>query len=176
MSSTLSVKIKHDIGINELLTNAESVLKELLSVSEVPKLIPYGLQNGIRKSFEGQIIGQDKQYLLIGLDGIEDGVSVTITEVQLQLPYVTEDEAGNWAMVTVGVKKSPIEFSLAASIAIALANTQGSDITDDGCIWNKVFKQKPDEFMQAVCVNSKFSDTNEAAKAMVDKLNFVNKI
>jgi hypothetical protein len=110
--------------------------------------------------------------LLVGLDGNEDGVSVSITEVQLQPPYVTEDEAGKWAVVTVGVKKSPIEFSLAASIAIALAKSQGSDITDDGRIWNNVFKQKPVEFMQAVRVNNKLCDFYQASKAMFDKLNF----
>lgn len=161
MSSDLSVKFKDSIKVSDLLNDAESVLKELLMVSEVPKMMAYNLENKVRKPFEEEMFGQNKDYLLIGFEGYQDGVSVIISEVPLHLPYVTEDEAGKWAGISVGIKKSHIEFSLAASLAISLARMQNSDVIDDGCRWNKVFKQKPDEFMNVIRAKCELRDFSE---------------
>jgi len=132
-------------------------------VFEVPKIMAYSLENRIRTPYKGEIFGKNKDYILIGFEGYEDGVAAIISEVPLQLPHITEDEAGKWAGIVVGVKKSPIEFSLAASLAISLARMQDSDVIDDGCRWNKVFKQKPDEFMNAIRAKCKLRDFSEVS-------------
>jgi len=167
MSSSLSVKLKNDIKIYDLLFNCELVLKKLLRHSDIPQLMVYSIENNVRIPFQRETFGEDKDFILVGFEGYEDSVCISTAEIPIHLPHVTEDEAGKWAVISVGIKRSSIEFVLAASLAIALAKMQDSCVIDDGCRWNKVSKQKPEEFMQAISVGRNY---DEALKEIIHNL------
>jgi len=171
VSSDLSVRINGTMNLHNIICNMNDILKRILSIDSIPEVSVFTLVNGKRKIFEDTVIGLVGQYLLIGFKEYEEGISITITEVPLQLPYITEDEAGIWTGISVGVKKSSIEFAIAAALAIAIAQGQGEDIIDDACIWNKSLKISPLDFFNKLSVKGTYKNIDEASNAMFEKLN-----
>ncbi len=171
VSSDLSVRINGTMNLHNIICNMNDILKRILSIDSIPEVSVFALVNGKRKIFEDTVIGLVGQYLLIGFKEYEEGISITITEVPLQLPYITEDEAGIWTGISVGVKKSSIEFAIAAALAIAIAQGQGEDIIDDACIWNKSLKISPLDFFNKLSVKGTYKNIDEASNAMFEKLN-----
>lgn len=176
MSSGLSVKLNRKINVKDLILDCNLIMKDILCVSEIPRLVVSIFENGKKKLLEKGEIGNDGEYLLVQLEGIDDGISISFTEIKLQLPYITEDESGIWSSITVGIKKSHIEFALAASIAIKIAKTQNTNIQDDGCIWNKKLRINPNEFLKSIAVNKKSISIEEAAEIMFKSLNFNKRV
>lgn len=172
MSSDLSVRINTPMNLNDLICDMNSILKRILSIDDIPEIQVYTLVNGKRKTPDDNIIGQVGQYLLVGLKGYEDGISITITEVPIQLPHVTEDEAGIWIGMSVGIKKSSREFAIAAAAAIAVAERQGVAIVDDACIWNKSLKISSPDLLNALSVKGTYKNIDEASNAMFNRLSF----
>jgi hypothetical protein len=172
MSSSLSVKILDQLSIHDLTDKTEILLKRILNNVEFPKIIVNEVENGRRILPKESMIGKSGQYFLIGFEGCQDTISLSVIDVPLQLPYVTEDEAGKWVEISVGAVKSPSEFVLAAAVASAIAITNNLDIIDDGCIWNKEFKQSVEVFIENITVQEKTKDYKEAASILFDGLNF----
>ncbi len=78
--------------------------------------------------------------------------------------YVPKEEAGLWAEITVGVKRSAIEFLLAAAVALTITKLNNTVISDSSGLWSKEENHYPEEFLDILALNSKFQRYIEQAK------------
>ena len=170
MATTLSIKISKLLDIDEILVNANDILKEILDTNELFKIKAWIISNGEKEKYNKKELGYDEQFFLVGLEGMEDYISMCTSNLPLQPPYVNEDEAGIWLGVCVGHKKSPIEFALAAAIAISIARKLNVNIQDDGCRWNDDFQISADEFYETIRIDRMNGDTKSKLKKFYNKL------
>ena len=89
-------------------------------------------------------------------------------------PYITKDEAGIWAGITVAASRTPLEFSLAASVAVALAKLNNTFVVDEG-IWVSQRESLPDEFARILSVKSASLNILNAASELYKNMNINTK-
>jgi hypothetical protein len=170
MSLSLSVRLTKPIRIAELLLAAHSNMRELLRIEELPKLWLQQLDKGTLIPPTTDIINKDDQGFMIELEGAEDAVMLVTYEIIEQLPYITAEEAGLRAAVSVGWMRSPIEYVIAASIAIALANACGTLVEDGATFWTDALEIAPKDFARHIVVRGTFDNVPAAAEALYASL------
>ncbi len=153
---------------------AAGVLAELLRVPNHPAIELAEMDNGVVGPPTVLVIGDrdDSPMVLFkikakSVEGVVGLVTYSMPEI---VPDTTDDEVGLWASITVAATRSPFEFALAASVAIALAGIEQSLIIDNACLWTSVAKQSPDDFARTVAVHQHYNDLLVAAEAFYKAL------
>jgi hypothetical protein len=164
MSTDLSVKLNRPIETGRLVRTAETTMRELLALLYTPTLNIKRVEAGIRHIVTSELI-EKKQMFVVGMEGHREEVAVVVHEIP-QHPSIPEDEVGLWTGVTVGAMRTPLEYAMAAAVAIALAREVKADVIDDALLWNRIEAQKPDDFLKAIKVCGEFEDIHSAAEAM----------
>lgn len=161
MSADLYVPSNTSVQIEDLLRSSRLALKEILQVPDTPYLTVMELRKG--QSYLSTTTEIDEYMegaLLIGLEGCQETVSVNCFEAIDEANYQKEFS------VVVGACKTPLEFALAASIAIALSRLSDSEVIDSANLWSLNNKQSCDDFIKSVSVHQKFNDITSSAEAM----------
>lgn len=166
MSSDLHVKLTQSVKVAELLIATEVTMKELLAVPAVPHLSIEEMDKGVRQPIMTDEIAQSCPMFLIGLEGFDEVVGIVVTEIPRCPPFVTDEEAGLYAGITVSAMRTPLEFALAASVAIALARISNTTVIDDGTRWSSILEQPPEDFAKAIAVSGSFDNIVSSAQAM----------
>jgi hypothetical protein len=111
-------------------------------------------------------------YCLFQLEGEDNYASITVVEIKDQSPFIPEEEAGFYegTSLAAGDGRTPMLYTLAASLMIALARINGTDVEDVGMWYNPVIEQHPDKFHEAIRVERDFTDIHEAAQSMYDSI------
>jgi hypothetical protein len=163
MSSELSVKIRKDLDVKTLLGSGENVLRELLLLPHRPLLTAERLRNGARSSASGnETLRRTNGALIIRLQNEKEEVALVLYEIEPH-PKVEKQMSGLWADLVVGAMRTPLEYVLAAALAIALAEEMGSKIFDDGLVWSSVLEQEPQTLLQTIQVRRQIPDIHLAA-------------
>ena len=170
MSSDLSVRIPGPVEIAALVQPTEATLHTLLNVPRVPSVHLFLMQAGNQRPVHtGRLSHDQAGMFFFQLDGFIEAVGVTVVEVPPH-PLLLPEESGLWAHITVAAARTPLEFALAASVAVALARLVGSTVIDDDFRWNPVFEQSPDAFLEAVRVPEPMPDLPHAAAVMYTRI------
>jgi hypothetical protein len=166
VSSDLSVKLTRAVPFAELIPQAELALGEILAVPEAAVLRVEEVEKGVTRPVTRGAIDSHGPMLLIGIEGGEEVVGVTVCDLPELYPHMPEEEAGPWASIAVGATRTPLEFALAASVAIALARLLNTKIVDDGAVWSLTREREPGEFTRALSVRGRFADIRGAAESL----------
>jgi hypothetical protein len=130
MAAELRVKLCRSIEIDRLILAAEMVLQELLALSYVPTLGIEEVEGGVCYPTTSGSIGKKDQMFVVRFRGYDEAVAIVVYEISLHLS-VPESEVGFWASVSVGAMRTPLEYVLAAGVAVALARVAEADVIDD---------------------------------------------
>jgi hypothetical protein len=174
MSSDLDVKLYGELLIVEVVNQAELVLQSLLGLSQTPQLSIIGQRLGEYFAVTTDTYIPSDDAYLIGLKDTGDAVSLVTFELKLQFPYILEEEAGQRAGIIVGAMKSPVEWAIAASMAITLADKEHTSIQDSGLLWTNIEEQPAGDFAEKITVVGSFDDIFLAADAFYSNLS-INK-
>ncbi len=146
---------------------AAGVLAELLHVPDHPAIELEEMDNGVVGPPTVLVVGDrdDSPMVLFKAKSVEGVVGLVTYSMPEIVPYTTDDEVGLWAGITVAATRSPFEFALAASVAVALARSEHSLIVDNACLWTSVAKQSPNDFAKTAAVRQRYNDLLVAAEA-----------
>ena len=156
MSSDLSVKITKNINLHNLLKDTELVLQKMLLLAEPPILTVQLQVRGVNKpiNFEDFDVQNEPGMLIVRIQNEKEAVAIVLTEVESH-PMIKDSETGLWAEIIVSAMRTPLEFILAASLAIALAEEMNVKIIDDAKIWSHHIEQEPEELFQGLKLKKK---------------------
>lgn len=149
MSSDLSVQLKRQVLLQDVVQGATAVLSALVEVCDVPDMHVYKLEQGVWHRYTEEVFGEPGQVFALKVGDLREAVEVTVVTLPPH-PMMPEHETGTWAGSSVGAMRTPVEFVLAASVAVALARLVGSTVIDEAVRWNAVYEQPPDAFLRAV--------------------------
>lgn len=168
MSADLQVKLSTAISIERMKLLTELTLQELLDLSFKPTLHAQELRNGVLHPLSTSMVGKD-QALIFKLNREEESVFVVVVEIPRQ-HLVSDEEAGLWVSISVAGTQSPLEYALAASMAIGLAKEMSTAVVDHALLWSPLIETRPSELARKLRVPGPTSDMRAAAEAMYSSL------
>ena len=172
MSLDLSVPLNGKIDFNSLLISTKAVLLDLLAQKSLPKINVSKLSQGKIEPVSLESFGEDGDCYLVALDGFEDAVELVFIDLD-KLECCDDELSGFEVGISVGVNKSPIEFALAAGLAISISKTQNTHIIDEGNIWTNQHKISSNDFELKLRLNTCEEDLLQAVKCFHNRLNHI---
>lgn len=169
MSAALQVKLSKPVHLEKLRHLAELTLQELLDLSFAPVLQVQELKSGVSRPISTGVLNHKGQVLIYKLEDRDESVAITVIEIP-SVPQVSVAEAGLWADISVGGTQSPLEYALAAIIAIALAREVSTFIADDALLWARELESSPDDFAHELRVRGQNNDMSAAAEIMYSRM------
>lgn len=133
MAVELEVKLNKPIEIGQLLDFSSRVLRELLGEIEFPPL--FWSENDDK--FPGDLrstIFEIDYFQVHFLNSNECAAQVLVFNLDDSIPYIPEEEAGYWAVISV-TSREPEDYLLIVAIAIALAEFNDTFIMDELNFW-----------------------------------------
>ncbi len=159
MSIDLDTKLVKDVTIKDLLIGTKSELMNLINYIEIPDLEIKQLVKGQRYNIDENSILKSKMSLLINFKGAEDEVNVILTEIELSLPYIAEEDAGVWLGLSIQGEE-PIKFFLASGIALYVSKICDSIIFDERSFWTINRENNFSSFSESIKLNN-INEINE---------------
>ena len=156
MSADISVILNKKINISALLIGTKAELKKILCSTEDIDLSIWRLNKGKREEILLEEIKDAENCYLLGPRGYYDAVGL----VFIGALETNELEMG----ISVGSIKTPIEYAIAAAIAIYIAKEQNTNVIDDGCVWSSEYEQTPDEFENQLILKENYESIQIAAE------------
>jgi hypothetical protein len=161
MSSDLSVRLTKPVSILDVLSATSVAMNELLGCSTIPIIEAYRIDGRNQSLLMDAIIEDEKTNFVIRMLGEPETVGVFFTNVPNH-PMLSPHEVGIWIGIVVAAMRTPLEFILAASIAIAFGRLGNTTIFDDGLRWSGVFEQPVNEFVVALKTRDVYDDVRQA--------------
>ncbi len=107
-----------------------------------------------------------EQQLLVGLEGMEEEVPMTVRAVHYPPPGRSRVPYTTWsAAILLGDQASPVAFALVASLAIALAEESKSVVRDRLHAWNAFSERPPEALARLLTLPAPSIDLQSAAVA-----------
>lgn len=174
MSSDLAIELRKPVAIEELALSSAKVVAAMLGMAEPPDIGLSEMSDGVVSPVTRQVIGDtddDPMVLFeVNADGARGIVGIATYTVPDVAPYTAADDVGLWVAITVAATRSPLEFALAAGVAVALSRMVTAPIVDEACLWTPVVRQSPDNFARAVTIRQSYRDIATAARSFYDAL------
>jgi hypothetical protein len=159
MATLLWVENAQPFDLDQLLPKAGVALKFILGLTSPPELI--GVQTW---QPEAQL---PKSYH-VEMDSSSFGIKV---DGENAMVYVAPSKNYGHICISPDGWRSKLEYALAAAVAIALAESFGTKISDPGCAYVRApSNQAANKFAESIKVKGTFDDINEAANAFFSRL------
>jgi hypothetical protein len=110
------------------------------------------MKKGVLYEVSADMILQPNASYFVSCKETEDEVGLVITETELQLPYITEEEAGQWLGIIIQ-GEYPVKFLLGAAIALHISRLCETKILDERCFWSKNRENDLEAFLDSIRLN-----------------------
>lgn len=134
MSLDLDVKLTKEIRLDNLLSNSKSEMIKLTNFYDIPELQGFLLKSGSKAIPKENYVLKPDDVIIIKFQDISEEVNLIIIEMECMPLYVTEDEAGVWAGISIQ-GDNIVKTFLALGIALSLSALCDSNITDERNFW-----------------------------------------
>jgi hypothetical protein len=159
MAILLRVEDAQPFDLDQLLPKAGEALKIVLGLTSSLKLI--GIQTWKPEA-------QLPQSYHVEMDSGSFGIKV---DGENAMVYVAPSKNYGHICISPDGWRSKLEYALAAAVAIALAESFGTKISDPGCAYVRApSNQSANKFAESIKVKGTFDDVNEAANAFFARL------
>ena len=167
MSSDLYVKMTGPLVIARVIDDTKQMVSRMLSGTFDIALFASEMEEGQRRYLEVDEVFETETRLRLEAASNKATVGLTIFSMPA---FVGEAESGLWCGITVGAYRSPLEYALAASVAVVLGEMMNSKVCDEGHIWIDRQSMMPLEFLKTLQVQEAQDDLIQAADIFYDTL------
>lgn len=168
MSISLSVKLTKPMLISAVLPDVIGALQEILGLSFRPIVKAKGFLNRERVPLQSDVVDQKSTMILFEI--VDERAVVGVSVYRRDSDHDPGGEEGVFATIDVSAWRSPLEYALAAAVAVAFGHQCDTMIMDYMPFYTRRFSQSADKFVKAIKVEATFTDYQTAGQAFYDSL------
>ena len=174
MNLDLSVRFNKEFLLADLLYHSGQAFMELLALPNIPEFVAEIEEEDKLTKVDGEFLcGTHCPILFISFKDKAEKIKMVIYEIDPKQDFLPEEEQGLRAGILAGDGEDrwgePLQFALAASVAIGLARVEGSKIRDYKLSLGSAELRTPGELIQSIRVHQGFKDIQAGAKALFNK-------
>ena len=149
MSKDLRLKLTQKLRADSLVPGVEKELKELINQSAVPIIELTRMVDGVLYELNNDTVLQQGDSYFIGFKSIEATVGLVLLKTELQLPYITQKDVGEYIGI-IAQGDYPVKYLLSGALAIYISRICGTKIFDDSCFWSKHHENDAESFVNSI--------------------------
>jgi hypothetical protein len=171
LSLNLDVKVARPVLVGAILERSRSALSQLLNVANVPVLEAWQVeQGGTLVALSPEAFLTSDSYVAVDWAARGRGLVQVIAITTEAVPgFISEDEAGLSITVSV-MERRALPYALALACAAAIAELCETSVVDEQGFWSSSERSSPDALLQAVSLQRRYADLEEAAEAFMSSI------